>query len=375
MTAVRRLIIPLAIALVACAAPAERPAPSPPSQAAPVCVPVKEPRTVEDLNAVVAGYREVEGFQGADVGAEVTLQDGRRLWVFGDTVRAPNFAGQRFTHNSMLIFGPACATVVIPPDRGAMMPDRPDGVGYWPMSTGVVHRGDHDLVGVAAQRVRTGASALEFTHLGPAFALFEVPRGGMPRLVRMRDMGPDDPDKSHPTWGAATAVAGDWVYVYGTATPGAPKAFGWSLRVARVRIEEIENPAGWSYWDGRAWQRDAGRAAEVIPATGGVSQTLSVFSRDGTWYALSKKDDFLGEDLVVWRAPSPTGPFTPSPPLAKIPSDIEAGRIQYLALAHPDLLPEPGSVVVSVCQNFTDLRRLGDRPYLYRPRFLRVRLP
>src|SRR5262245_40440397 len=51
------------------------------------CLPFAQPRTVGDLNETVARYRAMPGFVGADVGASVTLSDGRSLWVFGDTLR------------------------------------------------------------------------------------------------------------------------------------------------------------------------------------------------------------------------------------------------------------------------------------------------
>ncbi len=131
----------------------------------------------------------------------------------------------------------------------------------------------------------------------------------------------------------------------------------------------------WQYWDGRRWQTRADRAASVIAAVGGVSQVLSVFVRDGTWYAVSKRDDVFGKDLVIWKAPSPTGPFVPSGPLAELPTDPADGRFRYLPLAHPDLLPENGSVVVSYSRNVADLERVVEHPTLYRPKFLRVPLP
>ena len=101
----------------------------------------------------------------------------------------------------------------------------------------------------------------------------------------------------------------------------------------------------------------------------------SVFHRGDTWYAVSKRDDVLGRDLVIWKAPAPTGPFVPSAPLAEIPSDSSNGLLRYMPLAHPDLLPEDGTVVVSYSRNVADLQRLQKDPYLYRPEFLRVPLP
>jgi hypothetical protein len=46
-----------------------------------------------------------------------------------------------------------------------------------------------------------------------------------------------------------------------------------------------------------------------------------------------------------------------------------------MPLAHPDLLPERGSVVVSYSQNDTDLAEVARDPFVYRPRFLLIPLP
>ncbi|MDN5745262.1 MAG: hypothetical protein L0H31_09085 [Nocardioidaceae bacterium] len=110
-------------------------------------------------------------------------------------------------------------------------------------------------------------------------------------------------------------------------------------------------------------------------ADGGTSQTLSVFKQDGTWYALSKQDAFLGTDLVVWTAPSAHGPFSAAKPLARLPSDTVRGNLRYMPLAHPGLLPKPGTMVVSYSRNRTDVQDVITNPLLYRPRFLRVELP
>jgi hypothetical protein len=340
------------------------------------CLPFTPPDDVAGLNRLITGYRAVPGFLGADVGADVRLQDGRRLWVFGDTLRQQDFKGQKFVRNSMLMFSPGCATVVMPHDRGAVVPDRADGVGYWPMDVGAVQHTGYDLVGVSLQRVRTtGTGIFDFEILGPAIAMFEVPVGAAPTLLTVHDLGPDDVDPSRPMWGAAIETTDDAVYIYGTARPGGVSTYGLALEVARAPIGDVADQRAWRYWDGRHWQQDPERAAVLIPASGGVSQVLSVFRRDGSWYALSKRDDVLGKDLVIWKAPAPTGPFVPSEPLADIPSDSADGLLRYMPLAHPDLLPEEDSVVVSYSRNTADLQRLQEHPHLYRPKFLRVPLP
>ncbi len=342
------------------------------------CLPVPSITSVDDLNAWVDTVRGSDEFQGADVGADAVLQDGRRLWVFGDTLRASGHEGPRFVRNSMLVLDETCANLVLPADRGALIPDRADGVGYWPMAIASVRRTGYDLVGVTAQRVRAEGvpgDPAAFVNLGPAIAVFVVPAGGVPQLVTMSDIGPDSTDRTRPAWGAAAAVDGDWVYLYGTAGPTEDLVFGFSLQVARVKLEDVLDEATWQYWDGAGWGSDPARAAVLIENEGGVSQTLSVFSSGGSWYAVSKRDEFLGSDLVIWTSPGPTGPFTPTAPVAEIPSDLDAGTLRYMPLAHPDLLPEAGTIVVSYSRNDTDLADVGQNPFLYRPTFLRVPLP
>lgn len=343
------------------------------------CLDVSKIRTVPDLNRFVRQVRVDPAFAGGDVGASASLQDGRQLFVFGDTLRDPSFDGQQFVRNSMLVVSETCASVVLPADNGAVIPDRADGVGYWPMSVARIQRPGYDLVGVAAQRVRDNgdesAGVFAFDILGPAIVVYVVPAGGVPQLIALDDIGPDQVDITRPMWGAASAVVGGWVYLYGTARPVQAAYGGFSLRVARVRPDRPHRFDQWEFWDGDRWQPDPDAAIELIAADGGVSQTLSVFERDGRWYAVSKQDEVLGRDLAIWTAPAPTGPFTLAARPVEIPSDAATGTLRYLPLAHPDLLPKPGTVVVSYSQNDTDFADVVDDPRIYRPRFVRVRLP
>ena len=339
------------------------------------CTPYTAPRDAADVNAVVSGFRDQPLARGGDVGADVTLHDGRRLWVFGDTLRQIDGA-DTMVRNSMLLFGGGCAQVLLPAGDGAVIPDRGDGIGYWPMSIAVSRRDGVDLVGVMSQRVRAADGTFGFENLGAALAVFRVADGELPALVSVTDFGPDSADTARAAWGAAAWIHSDgYVYLYGTSHPDRPLVFGWALSAARVRVEDVLDQAAWRYWDGGQWQQDPARAVELVPAEGGVSQTLSVLERDGTWYAVSKRDDFLGKDLVVWSAPGPTGPFTPHATGVSLPSDPDSRTYRYMPLAHPDLPAPAGHVVVSYSRGSDDLARLARDPALYRPRFLTVRLP
>ncbi|QCC78246.1 DUF4185 domain-containing protein [Nocardioides daphniae] len=168
-------------------------------------------------------------------------------------------------------------------------------------------------------------------------------------------------------------VTGDQVYVYGTSTPGGDYVFGYSLHVARTTVDDYLDESSWEYFDGRSWVRDPTQVADLIPAATGVSRVLSVFEQDGSWYAVSKQYEFIGTEMVIWKADSPTGPFVSTGPVAEIPSGQEV--FQYMPLAHPDLLPRKGTVVVSWSVNAMDLEVVEQNPRLYRPRFRRVTLP
>ena len=90
---------------------------------------------------------------------------------------------------------------------------------------------------------------------------------------------------------------------------------------------------------------------------------------------MSKRDGYLGSDVVIRSAPSPTGPVTAGEVVATRPSHPEAGTLAYAALAHPALFPEPGTIVLSVSRNSSDTDAVSADPTLYRPEFFRVPLP
>jgi hypothetical protein len=378
------VVAPAAIAAVAAATvlPAGREIPLSPTVVGASdtrCVATGALDSVAAVNRFASKVRGPGGeFQGGDVGTDVRLQDGRRLFLFGDTLRGEDFDGASFVRNSMMVVTPGCAQVVLPADHGALIPSRDDGVGYWPMSVAAVERPGYDVVGVATQRVGDlgdpSAGVFNFEILGPSMAVFLVPRGETPQLIGQVDLGPDSADPTRPVWGAAAAVVGEDVYLYGTSRP-TEGSLGFALQVARVRLDDVLELSAYRYWDGTDWVADAGRAAVLIPADGGVSATLSVFRRGQTWYALSKQDEVLGTELAIWTAPAPTGPFTLGSTPAEIPSDAVSGTLRYMPLAHPDLLPKKGTVLVSYSQNNTDFAKVQDDPRLYRPRFLRVPLP
>jgi hypothetical protein len=339
------------------------------------CIPTGPRASVADLNGFIGSAAGVPGFLGADVGVDVHLDDGRSIWLFGDTLRR-TADGHGLVHNSMLIFSPGCVRLVEPDGGGAVIPDRADGVAYWPMSAWRTSSPVGESIHVMTQRVVVSTDdTLGMRTLGPAVAVFDVPRGGDPRLVLRQDFGGDDPSPAAPEWGAAAALHDGWLYLYGTSSRDLPGIHGFALRVARTRPGNVLDQSRWRYWDGMSWQRDPELALPLIEEIGGVSQTLSVWRQDGRWYVLSKQDEVLGTGLAVWSGDQPTGPFGSPQVVADLVSDASSGRLRYMPLAHPELLPQPGTVVVSYSRNYIDFGEVSAHPTHYRPYFLRVPLP
>lgn len=299
------------------------------------------------------------------------------LMAFGDPIletSSLDAGGARETtvRNALLALTADRACLVLGPQGAAFVPNRRDGIGYWPTSLVPI---DDGSIAMFLQRVAEAGDG-DFINLGPSIAELRITDDGLPFVEEVIDIGVDEASRQRIGWGAASWRSEDgYVYVYGTANPERDLVFGWSLHVARARPDQLVDIESWEYWNGDGWSTEEGNATAVIPAVGGVEQTLSVFHDAGTWYAVSKRDGYLGSDVVIRSAPSPTGPFTAGEVVASRPSYPEAGILRYAALAHPALFPEPGSMVISVSRNSSDPDAVAADPTLYRPEFFRVPLP
>ena len=175
--------------------------------------------TVEELNHEIDVLVGVPEFLGADVGVDVWLSEKRSLWLFADTLqRTPS--GEALVRNSMLLVTPGCIQVVERAGGGAVVPDRGDGVGYWPTSVWKLDRGGATTVFAMFQRVEAAreeatSSGFGFVTLGPALVVFRVAGSGAPQAVARVDLGADDPSQESPEWGAAAALDGGWLYLDG----------------------------------------------------------------------------------------------------------------------------------------------------------------
>ncbi|WP_353951609.1 DUF4185 domain-containing protein [Knoellia sp. S7-12] len=329
--------------------------------------------TVTQLNAVVA-EADLPYWQAGDIGASARLQDGRIVWIFGDTIRRTG-VGPGMVANSMLITSGLCLSQLMATARGPIIPDVEPGVVRWPMSVTVVEDRGIEKIVILTGRIRRGSSAdvWGFRYLGSDAVTFTVEPGKAPQLDEILPLTPDVDSANQINWGSASMVSGDHLYVYGTELPKGT-AFGRSLRVARTALATAEDKSTWEFWDGRGWQADPNQAAAVIPAVGGVSQTLSVDEIDGAFVAVSKKDGDLGSTVTTWTSTSPVGPWKRSAAL-EAPFLTGKDEFAYAPLAHPEVPLANGKLLVSISRNTTDLARLEQNPEIGRPKFAEIDRP
>ncbi|MDT0275334.1 DUF4185 domain-containing protein [Blastococcus goldschmidtiae] len=334
--------------------------------------------SADQLNQMVTDS-DLPFWQAADVGASAVLSDGRVLWVFGDTLRKRPTRPQ-LIDNAVVVTSGTCMSQLVTDDLGAVFPRDPGELSHWPMSLvrlepTEAHGEDvRDVVAVYLSRIQRGERQWDFMFRGTSVAVLEVGADGVPRLASMQHLTPDSVSFDQINWGAAAAVDGDWLYLYGTRQTGEASVYGRELYVSRVPADEPANPAAMMYWDGSEWQPDAGRVVPIMGAVDGTSQTLSVDLVDGTWTAISKRGGDLADEITMWTSDQPYGPWTAAE-VGRSPSGQDSGNLQYTPLAHPDIQTPSGRLLVSVSRNTTGLEELVKFPQLGRILFTEVPRP
>jgi len=332
--------------------------------------PPKKHRTTSaaQLNQGVA-HADLPGWQAADIGASTRLQDGRIVWLFGDTVRNKSFDPQ-IVANSMLVSSGPCVAQLMTPTRGPVIPDVATNIVRWPMSVVVGRSRGHAVVVVLCAVIDRGSSgSLGFTYLGSSAAVFTVEPDKPPQLQNVTAVTPSSRNPQQVNWGAAATSDGRWYYVYGTRLP--QHSLGRQLYVMRLPAGSPNDRKTWRFWDGKKWQPDVHHAHAVLPASGGVSQTLTVDAVNGRFVAVSKRGGDVANFIYKWTAPHAWGPWVAQRELPA-PGGFDTGKLKYMPLAHPEVRLTSGKLLVSVSRNTTDLKALLANPKIGRPYFVEV---
>jgi hypothetical protein len=297
--------------------------------------------------------------------------------VFDDTVQGAltgsRVANWRMVHNSIVLADKGCLTIHTGPNHTSLLPNTGSDY-YWPTSVTM----DGNRLFVFAQRVRaTGTTAMDFQVVGTRLAELSYAAGQTPRFLRWHSTpGPQVTPLQGPQWGASATAADGYTYVYATQQSSEYLVFGRSVYVARVPKGKLATLSAWTYWNGSAWVQSRTSAAKIKEAAGGTSNSFSMSKVGNRWIGVTKKDEYLGDKIVVLSSSRPTGPFQETVvATTNTQADLANGDMTYSALGHPELSLTSGKLLITVCRNTTDLARWTSNVNRARPYFVEVKLP
>jgi hypothetical protein len=355
-----------------------------------ICLPDTTPASLDTLF-----FSEPASIIGADYPRTLPLPSGEVLWTFQDAkMRLPN-GGIRVLHNIGMVQHANCFTLLrsgtTSNPRSWLFADQttPMVTWHWPLDAAMGTDGNV-YVYVAEMR--------------------EIP---------LPEPDPDDPDAPPPGDGyldhtvpVATRVARvdpeTWnVEWYGTAYDVSADLYGFSIEsdaewtyffaqchrqfgfdpyifgvlahdrscsdrvtVARVPRGQLFEP--YRYWNGLEWVLDKSQAVPIIDQSGRFASPTQFLFRNNHWTAVTKLDDWWGDEIVVEQARRPTGPFDEIARFRAQPKcDVDCNT--YFASWADGQNDEVGDapLTVSLSHNRWD----GTATSFYRPTFFHIDAP
>ena len=372
------------------------------------------PPPIERDAAWDEAFTRAQGWNAGDISHSIDLQNGRTLWLFGDSIVGPVRNGSRVGGESKFVRA-AIGWHGTPRDgspgreitfgvredlehveRAAWIdPDAelwPDGTWYWLMGDGarVPNQGGEDrFVLFAAALGRSGSpdGMWDFRQIGGV--IFEIENPDDPpsawRATQKRNLltteAPvhGEPWRTTESWGL---VVVEWDEPGEIGEPGARTLYIFGERsvapgqhhllVARCAEPDLADPNAWRFYDGESWSSNAVDAEAI--ATGVMGEmTIQPIERDGQrQLVLIQSEPIFGRHVLARCALAPEGPWSEPKRLHKVRElDTDDRLMTYAAKGHAHL-SRPGELLVSYMINSRDFGQIFRDASLYRPRFLRV---
>ncbi len=247
---------------------------------------------------------------------------------------------------------------------------------YW-LGDGFVHPSSNNTYLFAYRMRNMGKGAWSFSQVGNA--LIVIPAGSSPPFKDHKQIETPFLTQGENESGNAYLGAGIFVNI---ASAGAPDPDGYiyvygkkdelqGVIVARVLPKNFEKFDKWVFWDGNNW---VSSITEAVSVAHRVSNELSVSPLGDGRYALVFQIDGIGNRVGLCLGLTPYGPFGPIIELWETTEGEQKNYYTYNAKAHP-ALSNPGELLISYNVNAFDFfREIRKNPYLYRPRFIRLKL-
>jgi hypothetical protein len=350
----------------------------------------------QPFNAMFTAYGNnvdpaVVRWTGGDSTYSIPLPDGRTVWIFSDT-----FLG-------FLVLDPATGTYTRPADQplvnntyviqeagqmtlsatlfggtsaspeALIKPSVDDDTWYW--------MGDATIEGDRLRQVvvrwrKTGSGFLEIAQVGTDLATLSLPDLTLERIDPLPGAFIVSETSGFPiNFGAAIREQDDATYIFGVEDSG----FFKYLHLARAAVGDIGG--AWTYRtaDGR-WSSDPQASARLTRPDGSQLENLSNeigVSKTGPSYSLIDQDFQIGNDILLYRASRPGGPWTnvgsiyTCPESTQYHAPIVGPVIPYNSKQHPQFKTSGRTLVSYNVNTFNGPDHYLDAS-IYRPRFLTV---
>ena len=363
------------ILLSSCSAVVERV--YPPQSASAVCLPA---------------FPDRNGWYGGDGAYSIGLDDGRVLWLFGDTFVSDQ-EGRQDRMGMSVVLGTTLAVSTCTADagfqiryflkrnNGEFVSSFGEGEWLWPQDPFMVNRTLYvPLVSVKANPEIEGPFKFEIA--GHKIARIQGFEGADPNrwIIDYMDLTPGVP-KDIKAFATTSVVYGDYVYYYPlySATRNGLRVLGNILaRIPTSRLDDPSRAIDYLTRDGQ-WQNKPDPAQVKVVLDAAVSEMSVRHHPDqGKWIAVYMSVRNNGDQMLYQTADAPEGPWTaPRVLIRSIPEvDRSSPRYDknnfcYAGKEHLEFSRGRNLVVTYVCNSYEDIENdtsfIRRNLFLYRP--------
>lgn len=334
------------------------------------------------LPALTKKFQQTEGWTGGDGAQTLRLSNERTLWLFADTWIGkiengkrvkPRMVNNTFAWQSLTRPDEPLQFFWAKNDQGPDAILKPEGKNtwYWPGDGGLVD-GKLYLFCKVVRRREKGEPGFQFDWFQNDFLQIANPDDPPTAWKVNRYRLPDAADQ--PRLGVACVQEGDHLYAFGLFPEKQSKPFNNPLGVARIAKRDLAkmDRADWEYWsDTGTWSKQPAALAVLFrdaPAEFTVTQVRGIPGYVATYTQFG-----LGGNVAIRHALRPEGPWSKPMIVYKCP-ETERKIFQYGAKAHPELADRDGQLIVTYCRNIGSLADHVNRPEIYFPQAVEVRL-
>lgn len=324
------------------------------------------------------------GWIGGDGVFSVPLNDGRILWLFGDTLIGNIREGRRPKKTEMINNTIAFQrrTGVMPKDLEFFFPIRkgkaasvfvpPNKKGwFWPFH-GVQTSSGLYIFLVQIEKT-DDPSVFGFHTIGSWLVRIpnplEKPQNW--RMIYSRIPWSDCTQNMNLFWGSAVLSHGDDLYVYGIREPLGQKTTVKSMIVAKIPTSTLDVFRNWTFYSRGTWGKDFRKVEDLFPKC--ASEFSVTFdSNMKRFLALYSSQEGFSRDILIRSAPKPWGPWSEPQKIYTCPGFEKNPNMLFYAAKHHPELSRTNELVISYATNSLNFEDLFSDAALYFPKFVRI---